>query len=1384
MSEAVPQLGRVFVSSVFRGMLPLRAQVAEAARRAGLEAVLTENFVARPEAVRGVLAGEIASCDTYVGIFDRLRGTVPASGTDGRAITEEELRLARELGLRCLVFLSRDEAGTRDPLLSDFLDRHVSDYETGVWARPWSTPDELRREVVAGLAALRPRLALELRREGAGLTAWLDLSGVQPAWRGEAVLGPVAVDLDLSRASAAAVAAFQGGGEGRSRLSEAALRAAGLELTARAFPGALGEALDTVLELAGFRDRLAVLEVVTGDDDALALPWELVGTARRPFAVRQGALEVVRRIPPPGGGAAPAASLPADFLEVLGFTASPDPDQIEKARPGAGGIHDSVLFWEAEQEKLLAALDGLLREGRGRLVLPDTGDREVLREHLARENRPQVVHVACHGSWEDTGPVLILEDHAGQRSPLGGPELLGWLRTAPAARPIELLVLAACSTAGARRPAGSEQPGARAAVASEVEQGAEGLAAMLVRGGLHRVLGMQGTISDAGATAFAGGFYTELALGGDLVAALRRGRAELAPKGSAHEWAVPVLTLSWDAGPLVAPGGPVVPGAHAFEAARESFRIGGVTYLERGYVGRREAERALLHAYRRGEKILVLHGLGGIGKSTFAARFLERRRAEEVRVLVLDAGCRLVPAALAEEVARQVGAVRPAGAPEEAEKAFRQELGRRLAEEPTVLLLDNFEDNQHDVGEDAGRLLDPELGEALAGLAKLGGPRFQLLLTTRYQPVDLPGPYTRWCRDLGELSKAGCRKLRLLDPEGLGKLEDAAWNQALFHFGGHPKALDLLGGWLRGTPDAARRFLAKLEPAGAEVEKRLAASLQERGRQLLIEDLLDQVPDERRPAFDRLCLLEAPLPGEELEALLAAGGVADPAGEIAWLRGRGLLARKVADSALEGGDAVHRLLASRRLGALAEQEGEEAATTWHREVAEYFTERPGPLSKFGIAARHLDAAGDRAGALGLYNRWALSLRDRHAYAACIAVAREGLEAFPAGEVEGEKVASARLWQSIHEGLEPLGELAGAEKALNEAERCLGEAAGPEARYARASGVLLRGRLIAGAGQPRLAEQVLLEALDGFTAGGHSLERAVTLGDVARLRAQAGDVLGALALHEERLEIFEQLGVVRERAMTLGDVAHFRARSGDVSGALALYEEIFGIIEQLGDVQGRAVMLGHVAFLRAQSGDISGALALHEERLEIFEQLGAVRERAVTLGDMARLRSQSDDASGALALHEERLVIFEKLGDVRSRAITLGDVARHRAEAGDVAGARKLQVERLEVNRKLGDVEGIAAAQFDLALLDLREQQRDSARDRLAESWEIVSGIGRADAVAAVGKIYGMTLAAGRDREQAAAVWKGSLVACQRLGWEARAQEVEALLAGLAGVSPS
>ena len=108
------------------------------------------------------------------------------------------------------------------------------------------------------------------------------------------------------------------------------------------------------------------------------------------------------------------------------------------------------------------------------------------------------------------------------------------------------------------------------------------------------------------------------------------------------------------------------------------------------------------------------------------------------------------------------------------------------------------------------------------------------------------------------------------------------------------------------------------------------------------------------------------------------------------------------------------------------------------------------------------------------------------------------------------------------------------------------------------------------------------------------DRSIVLREIARLRADKGEVDVALQLHLETLGVFEGLRDMRECAVTMSDIAHVRADKGDVDAALQLYQEALAIVEGLADRQSRAVTLGDIARLLAAKGDVDAALQLHQE----------------------------------------------------------------------------------------------------------------------------------------------------------------------------------------------
>jgi hypothetical protein len=108
-------MARVYLSSTFADLVPVRARVAQALRQAGHDTVAMEDYVAADERPLERCLNDVATCDAYVGIIAWRYGFTPPGQT--QSITELELRQAVRLGKPCLLFLLHDDAPWPRPMI-------------------------------------------------------------------------------------------------------------------------------------------------------------------------------------------------------------------------------------------------------------------------------------------------------------------------------------------------------------------------------------------------------------------------------------------------------------------------------------------------------------------------------------------------------------------------------------------------------------------------------------------------------------------------------------------------------------------------------------------------------------------------------------------------------------------------------------------------------------------------------------------------------------------------------------------------------------------------------------------------------------------------------------------------------------------------------------------------------------------------------------------------------------------------------------------------------------------------------------------------------------------------------------------------------------------
>ena len=592
------------------------------------------------------------------------------------------------------------------------------------------------------------------------------------------------------RRDAAAAARAQ-----RSEL-EAAVAGLGRALGALCLPGESAGALAQLVDGCPAGTTIEVL-FEADDSELLGLPFEAVRLPDDRLLATLPPVVTLRR--PAGLAAHPRAPL-AGPLKVLVAVAAPD--------EGLSG--GAVLDQEHELQSVLDAVEVAQRRENVEVRILEVGHPEVIGAAIERDAY-HVLHLSCHG----LPGKLELEDEEGRAVPTTAAELLEPIRRA--GRPLPLVVLNACH--------GGVEAGQTASFAES-----------LLAGGVPCVVAMQTSVSDHYATELARSFYEHLARrepprASRALAAARkeveRARLAAVQRGAPlaetqPEYATPTLFVAGEEPPLA-----------DFSLEKKSLRerpvhdlAGPVPQLRLDdLIGRRRELRETLRTLRddsRSHAGVVLTGIGGVGKSAVAGRAM-RRLAEggyavpaHLGRFEMQAVATAVAAALADSARDDL---RRRGAqlanPQLDDRLRLQLLARTLAEEPVVLVLDDFEQN---LTEGGAAFRDPDVVLYLALLAE-NARRGRLLVTSRY---PIPGMEATLHRvPIGPLSPAESRKLLQRLP-GLRDRAPAELARVLRVIGGHPRMLEFLDGLLRGgegrLPQVTQRLQAELAAAGVDPE--------------------------------------------------------------------------------------------------------------------------------------------------------------------------------------------------------------------------------------------------------------------------------------------------------------------------------------------------------------------------------------------------------------------------------------------------------------------------------------------------------------------------------------------------------------------------------------
>ena len=929
-----------------------------------------------------------------------------------------------------------------------------------------------------------------------------------------------------------------------------------------------------------YRDEGIILAIATAENLA-HLPWEVLHD-RNGFLVQRGIV--------------PVRWLSSETVKRLSVEEKPENRALQVLFMATSPLGvEPVLDFEAEEGRILTATE---RQPLA-LTVEESGCLSELGYLVDDYGKGyfDVLHLTGHATIQDTKPYFITESETGEPNYASASDIAQELRF----RLPKLIFLSGCRTG---------QAGNVGAVPS--------LAQELLNEGATAVLGWGQKVLDKDATAAAAALYQELAAGKQVAEAVACTYQALI-KNKARDWHLLRLYVKGSLpGELVTTlrtrgRKPAPPPSVATQFLDTAGKVKVCT--RESFVGRRRQLQSCLRALTTPpspdtERVGVLiHGMGGLGKSSLAARLCDRL-AHFQRVVIVG---RIDEPTLVSRLAEKLDSkeLREALQRDDEELKFRlrRVFGNLTAQgaNPFLLVLDDFEVNLEP--RNGGYVLQPEAATVLQALVwairDISAPD-RLILTCRYDFESTPLQYF-YKQPLEALRGADLRKkcdsLAAFSTKSV--VDEALQAQAKRLADGNPRLLEWLDKILQNSTVDKAAILNSLEVDSVELRE-----------QVLAEALLQQMDDGMREMLSRGLVFELPVPKEALTAVCDLPNLDKYIDRAVAL---GLL-EVSPDQSLR----VPRILPVELFDAtsLFVQAAQVLYRLWWEKSDKRTEEQGLEIVRLGLLA------GEQEIAVSVGESIAIDWMNSSRFVEVVQLCYQLLQKFVDYHILG----------TIARAEEVLGRVEDAVAYYQQAlDLC------PEADLENKATTLNNMALVI-AKQGDIQEAITLwqQSLEISERIGNVGGKGAILNNIAQVIAQQGDISGALALWQQSLEIKERIGDVGAKAAILRNMAGVIAQQGHIQEAIALWQQSLEIYERIGDVGGKAATLNNMALVIAQRGDISRAITLWQQSLETYERIGDVRGKATTLGNLAYWAGETGDKARELDLNLQAASAFAQV----------------------------------------------------------------------------------------------------------------------------------------------
>ncbi|NDJ34607.1 MAG: tetratricopeptide repeat protein, partial [Chloroflexi bacterium] len=209
---------------------------------------------------------------------------------------------------------------------------------------------------------------------------------------------------------------------------------------------------------------------------------------------------------------------------------------------------------------------------------------------------------------------------------------------------------------------------------------------------------------------------------------------------------------------------------------------------------------------------------------------------------------------------------------------------------------------------------------------------------------------------------------------------------------------------------------------------------------------------------------------------------------------------------------------------------------------------------------------------------------------------------------------------------------------------------------------------------------------------------ITLMNLGLAYWSLGQAERAVDYYEQSLAILREADDRRGEGQVLHNLGEAYAELGQLNRAVEVYERSLAILRDMGDHKGEAQTLHNLGEAYARLGQIERAVAYYEPSLAILREVGDRRSEGYVLCSLADAYRLHGDLDRAAMFHEQARATAEEVADRRLMAEVLYTRGLLAADQGHLAEAAAHLEQARDLNAEIGRPHKVAACEEALQRL--------------------------------------------------------------------------------------